>query len=175
MTEAELMKKPKWDWASRILGCEIEDGACDGHAVAFVRLVESDSQPDDEKELLWLCQRHFSALLKQEEKPEPEPEDGNGKDQRQGVIPGAVVVSTRAVEGVMESLPIEWAPLEPGLNVMATSLEPELLCGQWRLVSRGDGTQWAARTHTVYPPFEGATPVRRRDGWYWRKGGEVTR
>ena len=162
MTETELKKKPKWDLASRILACGIEDGTCTGHSVAFVRLIESGNQSDNNKEHLWLCQTHFSMLLKQEEEQPPE-----ASRVVESELLGCTL-TVKTVEGGMQYLPITWSPLEPGLNEMATSLEAECLCGGWRLISRAEGSQYASRTHSIDPPVEDAIPVRRRDGWYWQ-------
>lgn len=164
MTEEELKQKPKWDEASRILKCGIEDGGCTGHSVAYVRLVEYEGQPDDEKEKLWLCQSHFSMLLKLEE-PAAKP---------QAVLPG-VPLPGGEIAGGVEYLPLVWAPLMPGLNVAATSLEAEQICGKWHLISRGLGDQYEAQTHYEDAPVADAVPVRRGGEWFWQippKGGQ---
>lgn len=159
MTEEGLKQKPKWDEASRILSCCIEDAACDGHSVGYVRLVEYEGQPDDEKEKLWLCQRHFSMVLKQEEQSAPEPAEK--------ILPGCdLPIAMPDID--VQYLPLTWAPLEPGLNLSATSLEAEHAYGRWHLISRGEGSQWQSRTHFLEPPVERATPVRKGDDWFWQ-------
>lgn len=67
---------------------------------------------------------------------------------------------------------IRWRPKEPGLNVMASSVEAGHYCTGspqqgWVLYSRrGDGV-WNQLTDREFPPTPGLVPIRFEDGWRW--------
>lgn len=70
---------------------------------------------------------------------------------------------------------INWKPLEPGLNLQASSLEaghyftdrPE---HGWVLYSRGPGRCWNQRTEREFAPETDMKPIRSDGGgWHWER------
>lgn len=53
---------PNWFRTGRILACEIDE--CINNSVGYVQL--NPEGADDDGQMVWLCQRHFSGVLRKE-------------------------------------------------------------------------------------------------------------
>lgn len=61
MTIEEI--RDNWFRTGRILACEIDD--CINNSVGYVQLNPEDGELQEDGQIVWLCQRHFSGVLRQ--------------------------------------------------------------------------------------------------------------
>lgn len=55
--------KDNWFRTGRILACEIDD--CINNSVGYVQLNAGEDELQEDGQIVWLCQRHFSGVLRQ--------------------------------------------------------------------------------------------------------------